>query len=214
MVGRSLIIFLLGWSLFVNAEEMNPTLALKQLVEGNNRYKQEKLLHPNRSKEARLCSANGQNPFAIILGCSDSRVSPEIIFDQGIGDLFVVRVAGNVVGDIELDSIEYSALYLKSSIIMVLGHQNCGAVQAVINGQTQDIEAVASLIAPSLELARTQKGSLIENTVKDNVLYVVDKLKKTPLLAKLIQEKKIDIVGGYYDFESGAVELVTKMPSN
>ncbi|MGH2612755.1 MAG: carbonic anhydrase [Rhabdochlamydiaceae bacterium] len=205
-----LVLIFLGWVFVVSADEMNPAQALKQLVEGNNRYKQERLLHPNRSKEARICSVNGQNPFAIILGCSDSRVSPEIIFDQGIGDLFVVRVAGNVVGPIELDSIEYSALYLKSSIIMVLGHQNCGAIQAVINGQTQDIEAVASLIIPSLELARTQKGSLIENTVKDNVLYVIDGLKKSPALAKLIKDKKIDIVGGYYDFQTGGVELITK----
>lgn len=206
----SLMVIFIGWMVAMSANEMNPTQALKQLVEGNNRYKQEQLLHPNRSKEARICSASGQNPFAIILGCSDSRVSPEIIFDQGIGDLFVVRVAGNVVGPIELDSIEYSALYLKSSIIMVLGHQNCGAIQAVINGQTQDIEAVASLIAPSLALARTQQGSLVENTVKDNVLYVADTLRKSPTLAKLIQEKKIDVVGGYYDFQTGAVELISK----
>lgn len=211
MLARSaLLLIFLGWISVAHAREMNPQRALKQLVEGNTRYKQEKLLHPNRSKEARICSASGQNPFAIIMGCSDSRVSPEIIFDQGIGDLFVVRVAGNVVGDVEQDSIEYSALYLKSSIIMVLGHQNCGAIQAVINGQTQDIEAVASLIAPSLELARTQQGSLIENTVKDNVIYVVGQLKKSPVIAKLIQEKKIDVVGGYYDFNTGGVELVTK----
>ena len=189
---------------------MNPDQALKQLVEGNSRYMHEKLLHPNRSKEARICSADGQNPFAIILGCSDSRVSPEIIFDQGIGDLFVVRVAGNVVGPVELDSIEYSALYLKSSVIMVLGHENCGAIQAVINGQSQDIETIASMIAPSLERARAQKGSLIENTVKDNVHSVVDALRKSPVLAKLIDEKKITVVGGYYDFQSGGVELVTK----
>lgn len=210
MLYRAILTLFLGWTIVSNAEEMNPAQALKQLMDGNGRYTQDRLLHPNRSKEARITAALGQNPFAIILGCSDSRVSPEIIFDQGIGDLFVVRVAGNVAGDIELDSIEYSALYLKSSIIMVLGHQNCGAIQAVINGQTQDIEAVASLIAPSLELAKTQKGSLIENTVKDNVLYVVDQLKKTPVLSKLIKEKKIDVVGGYYDFQSGAVELVTK----
>ncbi len=206
----SLLIVFIGWMSVTSAAEMNPTLALKQLVEGNKRYEQEMLLHPNRSKEARITTASGQNPFAIILGCSDSRVSPEIIFDQGIGDLFVVRVAGNVVGPVELDSIEYSALYLKSSIIMVLGHQNCGAIQAVINGQTQEIEAVASLIIPSLELARSQKGSLIENTVKDNVLYVVDVLRKSPVVAKLIKEKKIDVVGGYYDFQTGAVELIAK----
>lgn len=210
MLYRTFLIIFLSWSIVTEAQEMTPSQALKQLMEGNSRYSKDMLLHPNRSKEARITTALGQNPFAIILGCSDSRVSPEIIFDQGIGDLFVVRVAGNVAGGVELDSIEFSAIYLKSAIIMVLGHQNCGAIQAVINGQTQDIETVASLIAPSLELAKTQEGSLIENTVKDNVLYVVDQLKKSPALAKLIKEKKIDVVGGYYDFHSGAVELVTK----
>src|SRR5262249_28976095 len=151
--------------------------------------------HPNRSKEARLALAEGQNPFAAILGCSDARVSPEIIFDQGIGDLFIVRVAGNVVGSLELDSIEYSAIYLKSALILVLGHQNCGAVQAVINGQTKDIESVAALITPALTLARSQKGSLLENTIKDNVIYSVDALKKSPALAALIQQGKLAVVG-------------------
>ncbi len=187
---------------------MNPKIALEQLIAGNQRYMQEKLEHPNRSKEARLCAASGQNPFAIIMGCADSRVSPEIIFDQGIGDLFVVRVAGNVVGSIELDSIEFSAQYLKSSIIMVLGHESCGAIQAVINGQTQDIETIASLIAPSLEHSRTLKGSLVENTVKHNVLSVVNQLKNCPTLAKLIAAGQIDVVGGYYNFQTGGVDLL------
>lgn len=209
MLFRTLLIVFLGLSLGLNADEMNPTKALKKLMDGNNRYKHEKLLHPHQTKEARIASATGQTPFATILGCSDSRVAPELIFDQGIGDLFVVRVAGNVVAPVELDSIEYSVIYLKSSIILVLGHENCGAIQAVIQGQTQDIEAVASLITPSLELARTQEGSLLENTIKDNVLHVVDELKKSPVLSKMIEEKKINVVGGYYNFYSGAVKLIT-----
>ncbi|MBP7075115.1 MAG: carbonic anhydrase [Rhabdochlamydiaceae bacterium] len=209
MLFRTFLIVFLGLSLGLNADEMNPTIALKKLMDGNNRYKHEKLLHPHQTKEARIASATGQTPFATILGCSDSRVAPELIFDQGIGDLFVVRVAGNVVAPVELDSIEYSVIYLKSSIILVLGHENCGAIQAVIQGQTQDIEAVASLITPSLELARTQEGSLLENTIKDNVLHVVDELKKSPVLSKMIEEKKINVVGGYYNFYSGAVKLIT-----
>jgi len=209
MLFRKFLIVFLGLSLGLNADEMNPTKALKKLMDGNNRYKHEKLLHPHQTKEARIASATGQAPFATILGCSDSRVAPELIFDQGIGDLFVVRVAGNVVAPVELDSIEYSVIYLKSSIILVLGHENCGAIQAVIQGQTQDIEAVASLITPALELARTQEGSLLENTIKDNVLHVVDELKKSPVLAKMLQENKINVVGGYYDFYSGAVKLIT-----
>jgi carbonic anhydrase len=208
MLLRTFLVVLLSWGLGLNADEMNPAKALKKLMDGNNRYRQEKLLHPHQTKEARIASATGQTPFATILGCSDSRVAPELVFDQGIGDLFVVRVAGNVVAPVELDSIEYSVIYLKSSVILVLGHENCGAIQAVINGQTQDIEAVASLITPSLELARTQEGSLLENTIRDNVLYVVDELKKSPVLAKYIQEKKLDVIGGYYNFYTGAVQLI------
>lgn len=206
---RWLLIFL-GCILTAFAGEMDPTRALKELIEGNIRFQQGKVLHPNGSQEARLSTATGQAPFAAILGCSDSRVSPEILFDQGIGDLFVVRVAGNVVDDVGLDSLEYTTFYLKSSLILVLGHQNCGAIQAVVDGNTKDIESVASLIKPSLDLARSQKGSLLENTTKDNVLHVVDQLKKSPVLAKLIQAKKLNIVGGYYDFKSGAVEIITK----
>ncbi len=208
MLLRTFLIVFLSWGLGLNANEMNPAMALKKLMDGNSRYSQEKLLHPNQSKEARSSSSTGQTPFAAILGCADSRVAPEIIFDQGIGDLFVVRVAGNVVAPVELDSLEYSVLYLKASIILVLGHQNCGAVQAVIDGQTKDIEAVASLIQPSLELARTQEGSLLENTIKDNVIYVTGQLKQSPVLAKMIEAKKLDIVGGYYDFQTGAVQLI------
>jgi len=193
----------------VSAKEVSPQEALKRLMEGNERYKKEKFLHPNQSKEARLSLAEGQTPFATILGCSDSRASPEIIFDQGIGDLFVVRVAGNVAADVEIDSIEYSVLYLKSSLVLVLGHQSCGAVQAVVKGQTKGIESVASLIAPSLALAKTQKGSLLENTIKDNVLYVTQELKKSPPLANLIKQGKLAIVGGYYDFHTGGVEIVS-----
>lgn len=210
MIFRFSLALCLGWTLMSSAQEIKPQEALQQLLEGNARYKEEKLLHPNRSKEARLSMTGGQTPFAIILGCSDSRVSPEIIFDQGIGDLFIVRVAGNVVGPIELDSIEYSALYLKSSIIVVLGHQNCGAVQAVINGQTKEIEAIAALISPALEKARHQKGTLIENAVKDNVVNVVEQLKNSGLIADLMKKGKIDVVGGYYNFQTGEVEILPK----
>ncbi len=208
---NGLFLFFLGWSVWMYAEEMTPERAIKQLLEGNKRYRQENFLHPNQSKEARLSLSEGQSPFAIILGCSDSRVSPEIIFDQGIGDLFVVRVAGNVVGPVELDSIEYSALYLKSSIILVMGHQNCAAVQSVIKGQTKDIEAVASLIAPSLEMAKHQKGDLVENAVKDNVLYVVHRIKKSAVIQDLMKQGKIDVVGGYYNFQTGSVEILTSI---
>ena len=98
---------------------MNPQKALQMLIDGNVRFSNDKSLYPDRTSERRKETAECQNPFAIILGCSDSRVPPEIVFDQGLGDLFIVRVAGNVVSPVELDSIEYSALYLKSSVLLV-----------------------------------------------------------------------------------------------
>jgi carbonic anhydrase len=186
----------------------NPKVALDWLTLGNQRYVHEKLLHPNRSLESRRAVALSQNPFAVIVGCSDSRVSPEILFDQGIGDLFVVRVAGNVVGPLELDSIEFSALYLKSSIILVLGHENCGAIKAVVERNTKDIESVAALIEPAVKLAAPMPGNVIENTAKTNVRLMVNYLKSSPVLSRLIKDGKIDVVGGYYHLATGQVELL------
>ena len=112
---------------------------IERLIEGNKRYVNDTLKHPNRTSERREAFLTHQTPFAIIVGCADSRVSPEILFDQGVSDLFVVRVAGNVVGPLELDSILYAATTLNSSTILVLGHENCGAVNAVITGSYQGI---------------------------------------------------------------------------
>ena len=183
--------------------------SLQRLMEGNKRFVKGESTHPNRAEERRLETAQQQEPFAIIVGCSDSRVSPEILFDVGIGDLFVVRVAGNVVGPIELDSIEFSALYLHSSLIFVKGHENCGAVTAVLEGKTKDIEAVASLIEPAVKQSKSKKGNRLENAIKDNVMNVVAQLKKTPALQKLIKDKKIEVAGGYYHFRTGEVELLS-----
>lgn len=177
--------------------------ALGRLMEGNKRYVEQRFEHPNRTAETRAAAVSGQNPFAIILGCSDSRASPEILFDQGIGDLFVVRVAGNVAGDIETDSIDYSALVLGSNLIVVLGHENCGAVTAVVNKNTKDIPEIAKLMQPAI-----QSITNIEEAVKANVRAVVKQLKSSKLIARLIQEEKLDVVGGYYEFKSGKVEFL------
>lgn len=185
-----------------------PNANLERLLEGNRRFASDKSVHPDRTTERRQETAGKQEPFAIILGCSDSRVAPEIIFDQGIGDLFIVRVAGNVVGPLELDSIEYSAIYLHSSVIIVLGHENCGAVQAVLQGTTKDIEAVADLIAPAARATEGQKEGRVENTIKINVRKMADKLKVSPSLQKLILQNKLLIVGGYYNFHTGRVEII------
>lgn len=180
--------------------------AFMALVEGNKRFMEEQVTLPDRNEQRRIETSNKQEPFAIIVGCSDSRVAPEIIFDQGLGDLFIVRDAGNVVGPVELDSIEYALSQLGSSFILVMGHANCGAVQAVMEGKTADIEAVASLIEPALK--RKNARDSVEQAVKANVLNTVANLKTTPLIKRLLEEKKIDVRGGYYNFVSGQVEML------
>lgn len=192
---------------------MSPKKAFQQLMSGNARYTADKLEHPNRTIERRKSITAKQEPFAIIVGCSDSRVSPEIIFDQGIGDLFIVRVAGNVVGPIELASIEYAVEDLHSSLVFVLGHENCGAVNAVINHQTKDIESIAEKIETALRNNKIifSKNPL-ENAVKANVRWVIQELKKNELIEKFIKEKKIEVVGGYYHLTSGKVELCCELP--
>lgn len=202
IIGRLFLFFAIdGFS------QISPEESLRQLLEGNSRYVQDALLHPNRGKEQREVLAENQSPFAVIVGCSDSRAAPEIIFDQGIGDLFVVRVAGNVVGRIEQDSIEYAVEYLHSSIILVMGHENCGAVKAVIAKQTKDIESVAELIQPAVDKTEKSKNRLYQ-AIARNALNMKNILLKSPVIKNLVKQGKLQVYAGYYNFESGKVDIL------
>ncbi|NGX63291.1 MAG: Carbonic anhydrase 2 [Candidatus Anoxychlamydiales bacterium] len=184
---------------------------LDLLIEGNKRFVNNKSENPNRNEERRKAISSKQSPFAIIVGCSDSRVSPEIIFDVGLGDLFVVRVAGNVIGSIELESIEYSALNLNSSIILVLGHENCRAVNAVVQNKTANLEKIAELIEPSVKKEQeSETNNILEQAIKTNALNMKDLLEKSPNIEKLIQDKKIEVHAAYYNLKTGLVELLSK----
>ncbi len=186
-----------------NENTLTPKAALDRLIQGNQRFVKEGNLCANRNQDRRTITASKQRPFAIILGCSDSRVPPELAFDQGIGDIFVVRVAGNVVGGTELDSVEYSAIYNHSSIILVLGHSNCGAVDAVMNNNTKDIEEVAKLIKPAMK-----KNQSLDEAVEANIRRSVELIKKSAPISKLMKQEKIDVVGGFYDLNTGSVRLL------
>lgn len=207
----SLICVMLSYSTAIVAvEDANisaPKAAFEKLMSGNQRYIDEVLKHPNRSQEHRETLSGGQSPFAIILGCSDSRVSPIIIFDQGIGDLFEVRVAGNVAGPIEIASVEFAATTYGSALIFVLGHENCGAVKAVLAHQTKDIEPIAVNIESAIKQSPNGFKSNLEEAIKANVQGVIKQLRQNPAIAKLIDEKKLEVVGGYYQLSSGKVEL-------
>jgi carbonic anhydrase len=189
--------------------EVTSRQALQRLIQGNKRYVDNASLHSNRNEERRNEIASKQTPYAVIVGCSDSRVAPEIIFDEGLGDLFVVRVAGNVIGPLELESIEYAAFYLNSVFILVLGHENCGAVDAVLQRKTTDIEEVAKLIQPAVQkTSEDETNNLLEKTIKTNALNMKNLLVNSPNIKKLIQEKRIEVRAAYYNLKTGLVEVL------
>ena len=189
-----------------------PAEAISKLKEGNGRYMSGSLQHPGQTAERRTELAKTQHPFAAIVSCSDSRVPPEIVFDQGLGDLFVVRVAGNVINDEGLGSIEYTVDHLGTRLILVLGHQSCGAVEAAretiaAKGKAPGhIESLVTAIKPAVEA--TAKDDL-ETTVKANVKNVVKALRSsTPILKSKVDSGEIQVIGGYYSLDTGAVTFL------
>ena len=193
--------------------KVTPDEALKQLVEGNARFVSGHLTHagPEQIAEARSAGTEGQSPFAVIVGCSDSRVGPEIVFDQGLGDLFVVRTAGEVVDATALGSIEYAVEHLGSTLILVLGHEHCGAVAAAVAGAKQPghIQAVLDAIEPAVKQTKGQPGDPLENAIRAQALDVAKQLQKAkPILAKRVESGNLKIVAGRYDLATGKIELL------
>ena len=183
---------------------------LKKLLEGNQRYITGGALHPNQSFEHRLELTKGQKPIAAILTCADSRVSPEIIFDQGLGDLFVLRVAGNVINDLFVGSLEYAVEHLNVSLLMVLGHSQCGAVDATIKGGNPPghINSLVQAIKPALDRLKEQSPDWVNIVAKENVKIGVERLRTIdPILTARYDEGDIDIVGAFYDIKTGKVSL-------
>jgi carbonic anhydrase len=202
-----------------NADESNPLAkvvssdeALKRLLSGNERFVQRKFERPDQSIEWMKSIAKAQSPFAAILGCADSRVPAEIIFDQGLGDLFVVRVAGNVASPTSIGSLEFATSVLGSQLIVVLGHRRCGAVSAAIKGDPLPgrMGVFVEEIKPSVETARTKSGDIQETAVIANVQYQVEQLaESSTILRGLIKQGKLKIVGGRYDLDTGKVTIAT-----
>lgn len=196
------------------AEDVTPSKnALNRLVEGNQRYVNSTTVCHEDWSAKRLAQTQGQAPFAVIVTCSDSRVPPEIIFDQVLGDLFVIRVAGNVVDDFAIGSIEYGVTVLGADTILVLGHSNCGAVEGALKGLkfNNHIQEVLNAIQPAVEAVKGTSENVLEKAIKANVRHVEGKLKSSkPVLAKLLEEGKVSIIGGYYDLASGKVEFLDK----
>ncbi|KAB8332776.1 carbonic anhydrase [Scytonema tolypothrichoides VB-61278] len=185
--------------------------ALQSLIEGNQRFVARKRRSPNQTPARIVEVAKSQKPFASILGCADSRVPAEIVFDQGFGDLFVCRVAGNIATSEEIGSLEFGSLVLGSKIIMVLGHKRCGAVDATIKGAQVPghISSLLDAIKLGVERSKNVPGDKVENACKANVLVQVEKLKASTVLSQLIDAKQLTIVGAYYDLDNGKVTILS-----
>lgn len=192
-----------------NADE-----ALQRLIAGNQRYSTNRATHLNQTAVRRIEIAKAQYPFATIFGCVDSRVLPEIIFDRGLGDLFVIRTAGQVIDRAVLGSIEFGVVELSIPLIMVLGHERCGAVKATLEMLEHQMEAPGQIdflgesIRPAVEKAKGQPGDLLENAVLANIELTVSRLKNSPILAEAIQKDQLKIVGARYDLDAGTVTML------
>jgi carbonic anhydrase len=194
-----------------------PDEVLKLLLEGNKRFVEGRLINPRRAPKDFAALAEGQKPVAVIVGCADSRVSPEVIFDQGVGDLFVVRVAGNVVsgaGPIVKGSIEYAVAELGVRFIMVLGHSQCGAVKAAIEHLDANdklpgaIGELISPIRPAVVAAKGLPGDKLSNVIKANVTEGVKRLEGLdPILSKVAKAGELKVVGATYELSTGKVEV-------
>lgn len=189
---------------------LTPDQALAQLMAGNERFVAKKRLNPHQDSVRMTEVAQSQAPFAAILSCADSRVVPEIAFDQGIGDLFVVRVAGNIAITEDIASEEYAVSVLGTPLLMVLGHERCGAVQAALKGGELPgvLESLVYAIKPALDASAKEPGDRLTNAVKANVRLQVQRLQASSVIASAIQQGKLKVVGAYYDLDTGKVSLV------
>ena len=206
-----LILVFLSLNLFLNSQVVSPEDSLKRLIDGNKRFLAGKSVRPNQTLEKIKELSKGQKPFAIILGCSDSRVPNEIIFDQGFGDLFVVRTAGQVTSHASWGSMEFASLVLGAKLIVVIGHTKCGAVAAActVPDVPGHIVTLINAIKPAAEFTKDFDGDHVENTVKANVAMQVKMLAGLePVLSKGVKSKEIKIVGAVYNLETGKVDFL------
>ena len=187
---------------------------LALLKEGNARFATGDAMRPQLTGERRSTMADGQEPFAVVFGCVDSRVTPEVVFDRGLGDLLVIRTAGQAIDEAVLGSIEFGAAVLGIPLVTVLGHERCGAVIATVetldSGGTADgsIAAIVEAIAPAVERSSGEGDDLLDRAVRANIRNVVARLRMSPILRELETEGKLAIVGAHYTLGSGVVDFM------
>ena len=199
------------------APTITPAQAWARLEAGNQRYATGAAKHPHQSATYRRDNAGGQRPLAVVVGCSDSRVSPEIAFDQGIGDVFVVRTAGNRLDDLVLASIEYAVEHLGCGLVVVLGHERCGAVSAAVEAagnspeheEAGHVPVLLKTLSDAVAATAGKPGDPVENAVEENVRIVVRGISaESPYLAERIHSGTLKVVGARYDLDTGRVSVV------
>jgi carbonic anhydrase len=193
---------------------LSPEASLERLLRGNRRYVEGVSRHHD-FKHEREALVTGQNPYAAVLSCADSRIAPEYAFDSGRGDLFVCRVAGNFASDESIASLEYAVAILNVPLILVLGHESCGAVDATIKSIKDastlpgHMPSLVAAISPAVKAVLPQGGDLLDKAIRQNVVDNVAKLSSsTPILSAAVEQKKLKVVGGVYRLNNGKVDLV------
>ena len=209
---------LLGFVGVMAQAQVSSNEALGLLREGNKRFCDNQMIHQHQDAETLKALVEGQHPFAVVISCSDSRVTPEIIFDQGLGDLFSIRTAGNVMADFEEGSVEYAVDHLHTRLVVVLGHTHCGAIKAFLDTKEAhehcDHGHVQSILdkldsEPEEKEVLANGQDLYNQAIRANISNGVRQLRESdPMLSKMYKDHKIDIVGAVYNIESGEVEFV------
>ncbi len=197
--------------LALGAQETLPSAdaVLTELKAGNSHHIAKKYEHPHQTAARQHALASSQTPHCAILACADSRVPPEIVFDEGLGDIFAVRVAGNVAGVDETASLEYAAEHLHVPLIVVMGHTHCGAITAALEGGTLPgkLPDLMAALRPAVDQSAHEPGDRLDNAVRDNVVHVVEQLRTAkPVLSELVAKGKLRIVGAIYSLDTGKVE--------
>lgn len=203
--------------MIINAAEEKKSItgeeALQKLMDGNARFVSGNVTHPDQSADRRTELVASQHPFAIVVGCSDSRVPPETAFDQGLGDIFVVRTAGEVIDNASLGSIEYGVDHLGVPLVVVLGHDSCGAVKATAEcgKPAGHLDSLVNFILPAVEEARASgnESGIVDRAIDNNVRNIVEELSTSqPILAEKVEKGELMIVGARYYLDNGSVEMV------
>lgn len=195
-------------------EITDPDTALAHLMDGNVRFVEAAMVHPAQDPEHRLRVSRGQRPYAVVLTCSDSRLPPEVIFDQGLGDLFVVRVAGNIVDAALLGSIEYAVGHLDVPLVVAMGHESCGAVEATLESVQHhtrphgDVAALVDAITPAVPIAEKRAGDLLDNTIRVNAEMSRDRVAASAELAEPLKTGRLKVLAAYYSLDDGKVGVL------